>query len=104
MEFEREVAQIILGRVRGVKSVRNLLQVNPGRSPEAIMDRIQNAFLRSAELDAKRIEVEVVGSKVILRGTVRSWTEREAAERAAWSAPGIAMLENHIVVKPETAP
>jgi osmotically-inducible protein OsmY len=60
--------------------------------------RIEAALKRSAQLDAQRITVETRGRKVILRGTVRSWAEREAAKRAAWSAPGVAAVENHIIV------
>jgi osmotically-inducible protein OsmY len=56
------------------------------------------AFRRNAELGARRITVEVDGDKVYLHGAVRSWTERDEAERTAWSAPGVSHVDNQIVV------
>jgi osmotically-inducible protein OsmY len=56
--------------------------------------------VRNAETDARRIMVEVEGSRVILRGTVRSYAEKQAAEDTAWSAPGVTEVDNHIVVSP----
>ncbi len=61
--------------------------------------KIEHALVRSAELDAKNITVEIQGSKAILKGTVRAWAEREEAERAVWSAPGIAAVENQITIE-----
>ncbi|WP_088347009.1 MULTISPECIES: BON domain-containing protein [Rhodomicrobium] len=98
-DFQRKIAEETVGRIRGVREIRNLIRVNPRVSPEAIKQKIKQAFLRSAELDAENIRVEVEGHRVVLEGTVRSWAEREAAERTAWAGPGIALVENHIAVK-----
>jgi osmotically-inducible protein OsmY len=59
---------------------------------------IEQALVRSVKTDADRITVEVEGSKVILDGTVRSWVEKEEAERAAWWAPGVTAVDNRIKI------
>ena len=69
-------------------------------APAEIKRKIQEAFKRNAEVDANRILVETNGGEVILKGTVRSWIEREEAERVAWSAPGVTKVEDHIIVSP----
>jgi len=75
-------------------------ELKPKVEPTDIQRRIQEAFKRNAEVDANRITVETHGSEVILKGTVRSWIEREEAERVAWSAPGISFVDDRIVVSP----
>lgn len=65
---------------------------------EALKEKIERALVRSAEADAQRIQVEVQGSKVILTGTVRSWAEKQEAERVAFSAPGVTAVDNRIMV------
>jgi osmotically-inducible protein OsmY len=97
--FQRESAEEAVWRVRGIKGVVNNIQVRPYVPPVDIKRKIEEALRRAAELDASRITVEANGSEVILRGTVRSWAEREEAEQAAWRAPGVTKVDNRIRIE-----
>jgi osmotically-inducible protein OsmY len=100
-QFEKEAAERAARRITGVRGVTNLIRVQPSRpSPADIKQRIEAALLRDAETDAQRIQVEVDGTTVTLRGTVRSYAEKQEAARVAWSAPGVKAVENHIQVAP----
>jgi osmotically-inducible protein OsmY len=96
--YQRETTENAVRWIKGVNGVSNLIQVKPRVAPSEIKRKIEEAFRRSAEIDAKRITVETTGSEVILRGTVRSWAERQEAERAAWAAPGVTKVESRIAV------
>jgi osmotically-inducible protein OsmY len=98
--YQRERAEQVARRVRGVKGITNLISLQPRVAPVEVKQRIEEAFRRSAELDANRITVETDGGSVILRGTVRSWAERQEAERVAWATPGVIRVENHITISP----
>jgi osmotically-inducible protein OsmY len=99
-QYQKTTAENAVRKVKGVKGVTNVISLKPKVEPTDIQRRIQEAFKRNAEVDANRIAVETHGSEVILKGTVRSWIEREEAERVAWSAPGITRVEDRIVVSP----
>ena len=100
-QYQKTTAENAVRRVKGVKGVTNVIAVKPKVEPSELKRKIMEAFKRNAEVDANRITVEASGSEVILKGTVRSWIEREEAERVAWSAPGITKVEDRIVVWPK---
>jgi osmotically-inducible protein OsmY len=98
--YQKERAEEAVRRVRGVKSVTNSIQIKPRVAPIEIRRKIEEALRRAAEIDASRVTVETNGGEVILRGSVRSWVERQEAERAAWAAPGVWKVDNRIIVSP----
>ena len=98
--YQRERAEAAVRRIGGIKGITNSIEVKPRVAPTEIRRKIEEALRRAAEIDASRITVETNGGEVILRGTVRSWAERQEAERAAWAAAGVSKVENRIIVTP----
>ena len=97
-EYQRRAAEEAVRRLAGVVSVSNKVALTPGAQPADLKRRIEEALERNAELDAGGIRVGVAGGKVILEGRVKARFEREIAEQAAWSAPGVRVVEDHLRV------
>lgn len=103
-EYQRNNVKHAIENLVGVRSVINLITLKPIVSAFDIEQKISNAFHRSATINAERITASVIGSKVILRGKVHSFTEKEEAEREAWAAPGVSSVENKVEIEaPEYA-
>jgi osmotically-inducible protein OsmY len=99
--FQKAQAEEAVRHVRGVSAVTNLIQVTPKVQPAEIERRIDAAFRRNATVDAEGICVSVHDGEVTLKGIVASLSEREEAERTAWSAPGVSAVLNELAVRPE---
>ena len=96
-QYQMAGAETAVRKLSGVHGVTNLIEVRPRVPPTAVKEKILDAFKRGALFEADAIKVTVSGDRVILEGAVTAWAERDAAERAAWSVPGVRAVEDRIV-------
>jgi osmotically-inducible protein OsmY len=100
-QYQRLEVERMVRNVRGVVGIsNNIVVVTPKVSPDQVQAKIEEAFKREAEIDARHISVAVSDHTARLYGHVHSLNEANAARAAAASAPGIARVESHLVVIP----
>jgi osmotically-inducible protein OsmY len=99
-QYQKSAAENSVRYLMGVKGVSNNVTIKPRVSAADVKAKIESAFARRAQLDANQIRVESADSRVILRGSVHTWSEKEQAEQAAWAAPGVTRVENNLFVNP----
>lgn len=97
-QYQKEAAESAIRFLIGVLGITNTIKLVPRATAADIKDKIEAAFKRSADIEASRITVETHNGKVVLRGQVHSWAEKNQAEYAAWSAPGVVAVEDDLVV------
>jgi osmotically-inducible protein OsmY len=100
--YQQDEAERVVRNMIGVRGLTSLIRTRSKLKPRDVRKQIEEALVRSAQVDARRITVEIEGPKVILKGSVRTTAEMMDARRAAWLAPGVEEVENHIVVMPLT--
>jgi osmotically-inducible protein OsmY len=98
-QFQKADAEYAVHKLTGVIHVANQIRVSSPVHASEIKEKIQKALQRSADLEASRITVQTEGGRVVLSGKVRAWYERDLAERAAWSAPGVTEVQDRLTIE-----
>jgi osmotically-inducible protein OsmY len=99
-QYQKDAATRVVRVLLGVRGVTNLVTVKPHVTVTDVQAKIEAALKRSAEIDARRINVNVTDGQVTLSGNVHSWAERQEARHAAWAAPGVKDVQDRLAIVP----
>ena len=97
-QYQRMAAEDDVRKLSGVLGLNNQIKVNPQIEVPDLQKRIEAALKRNAEIEAKGIGIKVLGGTVTLSGVVHDCIEHDAIRNAAWSAPGVRMVEDHLTI------
>jgi osmotically-inducible protein OsmY len=98
--YQKSAAETALSSLPGVRGISNGIRINADTSAQDVRSRIEEAFRRRAQLDARNIRISAADGTITLEGEVQSWHERQQAEMAAWQAPGVSHVIDHLSVRP----
>ena len=96
--FQKSGAEKAIRKLSGVTGVVNDITVKPAAKVADIKSKIEDALKRHAEVEAEGIQITVLNDEVTLNGKVESWDERQAVISAAWSAPGVRLVEDNLTI------
>jgi len=98
-QYQKTRAEAEVRFLGGVVGVVNLIALKPSAKPEEVREKIKSALERAADVEAEFIDIDVDGGRVTLKGKVHSWSERNAAAHAAWSAPGVTYVADQLSIQ-----
>ena len=96
--FQKVAAENVIETMKGVKGVTNLITIKPRVQASIVKSAIKTALERRADIEAEQVEVTTENNTVTLRGSVKTWSERNEIQKAAWSAPGVTRVDNQLVI------
>jgi len=99
-QYQKQAAESAVRHLSGILGVSNMIEIEPHVAAADVHRKIMDSLKRNAEVEADSIRVVVDNGKVILEGKVKAWYERNLAERAAWSAPGVKAVEDRLSIGP----
>jgi osmotically-inducible protein OsmY len=100
-KYQKNTLASIVSTIHGVNGINNLITIKPAIMPDDLKKQLRAAFHRSATIDSSKIDFEINGTIVTIKGKVRSWAEMNDAENAVWKSPGVSKVVNGLSIQPE---
>jgi len=96
--FQKEAVFTAVRHLKGIVGISNLIRIRPHISQAAVKTQVRQALYRYAGLEADGIKVETDGNEVVITGKVRSWSEKQAVEKAVWASSGVKSVRNNLII------